>query len=365
MTIYALPNQSQAWRTAFHQALPVLPDGVGESDAKVLATLPIFAIVVVSKAEANHAKIDALMNDWVQAQANWQLIFVADDEAAKAAAHHITPKVLLSDVSIHRYLLAPKVRTEMSSAKREAAAHIIDEQLSAHLREFDTDVHILSLPQMLNTHKLACFDMDSTLIEQEVIVELAKFCGIEDKVSEITEEAMRGEIDFNTSFARRVALLEGVSADVVDEIIAKHISFQPGAHALMQSLKALGYYTILVSGGFVPFAKYVAETLGMDEYHANPLLIDDGRLTGQIDDDIVDGAKKAQIAKKVADKLGIGMEQVVCVGDGANDLPMMAAADVGIAYHAKPIVQAKADAAINVTGLEGVLYALGHRFDKI
>lgn len=360
---YDVPKNSQAWHNALHAVAHVLPEGMS-IDAFSLESLPVFAIVVVAKKP--HQDVDTLMQAWADAQANWQAIIVHDDEIAKQNAHRIDVATALADVSIHRYLLAPTTRIEMSDAKREAAAHIIDEQISAHFANHlgnDADVHILSAGQMLHQHRLACFDMDSTLIEQEVIVELAKFCGIEDKVSDITEQAMRGEIDFATSFARRVALLEGVPASVVDEIIAKHISFSAGAHATIQALKAIGYHTVLISGGFLPFAKYVAETLGMDEYYANPLSILDNQLTGQVDDDIVDGNKKAAIVAKTAEKLGIGMHQVVCVGDGANDLPMMAISDVGIAYHAKPIVQAKASAAINITGLEGVLYVLGHRFD--
>ncbi|MDO4441987.1 MAG: phosphoserine phosphatase SerB [Moraxella sp.] len=360
---YALPKNSQAWQTALNSVAHVLPEGMSV-DAAPLEVLPVFAIVVVAKCP--HNDVDTLMQAWTDTQANWQAITVYDDEDAKQNAHLIQVDEPLADVSIHRYLLAPTKRTQMSDGKREAAAHIIDEQLTAHFADKlgnDADVHILSIGQMLHKHRLACFDMDSTLIEQEVIVELARFCGIEDKVLEITEQAMRGEIDFATSFARRVALLEGVSASVVDEIIAKHITFSAGAFATIKALKAIGYHTVLISGGFTPFAQYVAQTLGMDEYHANTLSVLGDELTGQVDDNIIDGDKKAAIVAKTANKLSLGMHQVVCVGDGANDLPMMHISDVGVAYHAKPIVKAKADAAISITGLEGVLYALGHRFD--
>lgn len=360
---YALPKSSQAWQNALSSVAHVLPEGMS-IDSTTLDSLPVFAIVVITKNP--HNNVDELMKAWTDTQANWQAIDVHDDEIAKQNAHIIEAATPLADVSIHRYLLAPTKRTEMSDTKREAAAHIIDEQISAHFHSKlgnEADVHILSIGQMLHKHRLACFDMDSTLIEQEVIVELARYCDIEDKVLEITEQAMRGEIDFATSFARRVALLEGVDASVVDEIIANHITFSSGAHATIRALKAIGYHTVLISGGFVPFAKYVAETLGMDEYHANALSILDGQLTGQVDDNIIDGDKKAAIVAKTAEKLGLGMHQVVSVGDGANDLPMMAISDVSVAYHAKPIVRAKADAAVNITGLEGVLYALGHRFD--
>lgn len=280
----------------------------------------------------------------------------------------------LADVSMARYLILPADDTQMSPAKRDAAARMIDDQLTSFLRkrlepnhgENDhVDVHILNVSKVLREHKLVCFDMDSTLIEQEVIVELAKMCGIEDKVSEITERAMRGEIEFAESFAERVALLEGVPDSVVDDIIKKHITFQTGAYAVIRALKAKGCTTVLVSGGFEPFARHVAQMLGMDEYYANPLLVADGKLTGYASEPILDGRQKAMIVGKVAERLGVPMTDVVCVGDGANDLPMMAISGLGVAFKAKPIVQVKADVAVNITGLEGVLYALGHRFDKV
>ncbi|MEJ6068358.1 phosphoserine phosphatase SerB, partial [Psychrobacter sp. 16-Bac2893] len=221
------------------------------------------------------------------------------------------------------------------------------------------DCHILSVGHMLRTHKLACFDMDSTLIEQEVIVELAKTAGIGEQVETITEAAMRGEMDFDESFAQRVALLQGIPTSVLDEICSR-LTLSTGARATISALKALGYHTVLVSGGFTYFARYIAEQLGIDEVHANSLDIEEGEVTGHIQLPIVNGAKKAAIVAHTAERLGITMSQVVCVGDGANDLPMMALADLGVAFNAKPIVQARADAAVNVTGLEGVLYALGY-----
>lgn len=367
MTItYALPNNSQAWLHAFSQ-LQTLPPALHGVDlttgqhSEQIEELPIFGIVVVASSPA--VDIDALMSEWVQAQPNWQLSIVNDDETAKASAHLIDSNETLTAVAIHRYLLS-YTGVPMNQDKRVAAAHIIDEQITQHLSaQLQADVHILSADKLLTQHRLACFDMDSTLIQEEVIVELAKFCGIEDKVSDITEQAMRGEIDFATSFARRVALLADAPISIIDEIIAKHIHFQPGAAATIKALKALGYHTVLISGGFEPFAQYVASTLGMDEYYANPLLNDGKTLSGLVDDNILDGNQKAVIAQTVAKRLGLSMKEVVCIGDGANDLPMMAVSDLGIAYHAKPIVQARADAAVNLTGLEGVLYALGHRLD--
>lgn len=382
-TTYALPKNSKAWYNVLSQSADLLPSGVNCHDVDALADLPIFAVVVVvnnkaldqNVAQADRPKlITSIMQDYIKTLPKWRLQIVYDDETAKTNADSVVVGGTLSDVSVARYLILPADDTQMSPAKRDAAARMIDDQLTSFLRkrlepnhgENDhVDVHILNVSKVLREHKLVCFDMDSTLIEQEVIVELAKMCGIEDKVSEITERAMRGEIEFAESFAERVALLEGVPDSVVDDIIKKHITFQTGAYAVIRALKAKGCTTVLVSGGFEPFARHVAQMLGMDEYYANPLLVADGKLTGYASEPILDGRQKAMIVGKVAERLGVPMTDVVCVGDGANDLPMMAISGLGVAFKAKPIVQVKADVAVNITGLEGVLYALGHRFDKV
>ena len=306
------------------------------------------------------------------ADANFVDVEIADIDTTQPFA-----KRSFIDVQVFRYLLVPVTDTLMHPAKKTAAAHIIDDQLTTRLRHelmedyknsqtvigsehLDVvDCHILSVGHMLRTHKLACFDMDSTLIEQEVIVELAKTAGIGEQVAAITEAAMRGEMDFDESFAQRVALLKGISTDVLDDICSR-LTLSTGALTTISALKVLGYHTVLVSGGFTYFARYIAEQLGIDEVHANALDIEDGEVTGHVQLPIINGAKKAAIAEHTAERLGIDMSQVVCVGDGANDLPMMALADLGVAFNAKPIVQARADAAVNVTGLEGVLYALGY-----
>lgn len=401
MNIYALPKDSNAWQNALSSVSHLLPDGAINS-IQSLKQLPIFAVVLVvgrtsmNELQASGRSLDDVMKSWVSEQRGWQVLPVADDAIAIANAHHIQVSQTLSDVAVHRYLLIPTDNKDMNADKREAAAHIIDEQLTRHLKKTlkpkpnynfqvdDTgqvmdftiqqiggvgdgyvDVHILSIAQMLRRHKLACFDMDSTLIHQEVIVELANMAGVADKVSKITEQAMRGEIDFNESFAKRVALLKGVDTSVVQEIIRTRISFSQGAAATISALKAMGCRTVLISGGFEPFAKYVANTLGIDKYYANPLIEKDGKLTGEVSDQIIDGKAKARIVARLADEMSIDMEEVVCVGDGANDLPMMHISDIGVAYKAKPIVRAKADASVNISGLEGVLYAMGHRFDRV
>ncbi|MEK6219794.1 MAG: phosphoserine phosphatase SerB [Psychrobacter cryohalolentis] len=384
-TSYSLPKDSKAWQQAVDSVASLLPEGTNLQDFDALQSLPIFALIVVLPTHVSSLDIHQYVQSWVDEQPNWHLVTVAEDADANFVDVEIADvdtaqpfaKRSFIDVQVFRYLLVPVTDTLMHPAKKTAAAHIIDDQLTTRLRRDLTeaynnaqnavasdhldvvDCHILSVGHMLRTHKLACFDMDSTLIEQEVIVELAKTAGIGEQVEAITEAAMRGEMDFDESFAQRVALLQGIPTSVLDEI-CNRLTLSTGALATISALKALGYHTVLVSGGFTYFARYIAEQLGIDEVHANSLDIEEGEVTGHIQLPIVNGAKKAAIVAHTAERLGITMSQVVCVGDGANDLPMMALADLGVAFNAKPIVQARADAAVNVTGLEGVLYALGY-----
>jgi len=384
-TSYSLPKDSKAWQQAVDSVGSLLPEGTNLQDFDALQFLPIFALIVVLPTHVSSLDIHQYVQSWVDEQPNWHLVTVAEDadahfvdiEIADVDTAQPFAKRSFIDVQVFRYLLVPVTDTLMHPAKKTAAAHIIDDQLTTRLRRDLTlaynnaqnavvsdhldvvDCHILSVGHMLRTHKLACFDMDSTLIEQEVIVELAKTAGIGEQVETITEAAMRGEMDFDESFAQRVALLQGIPTSVLDEICSR-LTLSTGARATISALKALGYHTVLVSGGFTYFARYIAEQLGIDEVHANSLDIEEGEVTGHIQLPIVNGAKKAAIVAHTAERLGITMSQVVCVGDGANDLPMMALADLGVAFNAKPIVQARADAAVNVTGLEGVLYALGY-----
>ena len=384
-TSYSLPKDSKAWQQAVDSVASLLPEGTNLHDFDALQSLPVFALIVVLPTHVSSLDIHQYVQSWVDEQPNWHLVTVAEDADANFVDIEIADidttqpfaKRSFIDVQVFRYLLVPVTDTLMHPAKKTAAAHIIDDQLTTRLRHELTedyknsqttigsehldvvDCHILSVGHMLRTHKLACFDMDSTLIEQEVIVELAKTAGIGQQVAAITEAAMRGEMDFDESFAQRVALLKGISTDVLDDICTR-LTLSTGARTTISALKALGYHTVLVSGGFTYFARYIAEQLGIDEVHANALDIEDGEVTGHVQLPIINGAKKAAIAEHTAERLGIDMSQVVCVGDGANDLPMMALADLGVAFNAKPIVQARADAAVNVTGLEGVLYALGY-----
>jgi len=208
------------------------------------------------------------------------------------------------------------------------------------------------------TRRLVAFDMDSTLIEAEVIDELAKLAGVGEQVSAITERAMRGEIDFSESFRARVALLEGLEESALERV-ASELKITEGAEHLISTLRTLGYKTAILSGGFSYFAKHLQDRLGMDYVYANELDIAQGVVTGKIQGEIVDGARKAQLLRQLADDLGIDLQQVIAVGDGANDLPMLSIAGLGIAFRAKPLVQKSAEQSISTLGLDAILYLLG------
>lgn len=419
---------SQAWQQSLETAVAKV-NSTNKPDVnspQQLNELPIFAVIIVVNHQAIYktqttdgldntvnntvsnnvsSAIHTCMQNWITQQsntpANWQIVDVddytetthlqdtaltnatktntKDGEATHKSTHETDDRI--SPVNVYRYVLCPNSEEmlqahNISEEKRTAIAHVLDDQITTHLRhhlyenintanQTATDIaggfdcHILPVAHLLNVHKLACFDMDSTLIEQEVIVELAKATGIGDKVNEITESAMRGEIDFNESFAKRVGLLANTSTDVLDDIKHKLV-LSSGAKTTIATLNALGYYTVLISGGFTYFAKHVADTLTLAEFHANPLITDSGVVTGEVELPILNGSRKAELVGQIAERINVPLAQTICIGDGANDLAMMALANLGFAYHAKPIVQSRADAAINCTGLEGVLYALGY-----
>jgi len=206
--------------------------------------------------------------------------------------------------------------------------------------------------------RLVAFDMDSTLIEVEVIDQLAALAGVGEQVSAITERAMRGEIDFSESFRARVALLEGLDEGALRQV-ASELKITEGAEHLIATLRTLGYKTAILSGGFTYFARYLQARLGMDYVYANELDIANGEVTGKIKGTIVDGARKAELLRQLAREEGIDLQQVIAVGDGANDLPMLSIAGLGIAFRAKPLVKKSAEQSISTLGLDAILYLLG------
>lgn len=212
--------------------------------------------------------------------------------------------------------------------------------------------------------RLVCFDMDSTLIQSEVIDLVADAAGVGAEVSKITSRAMNGEMDFRQSFKQRMALLEGLSVDKL-ESIDRELKVTEGAEKLICNLRLLGYKTAILSGGFEYFATRLAQRLGIDYVHANQLDICDGKLTGNICGEIVDDQRKAELLKSIAESEGIQLQQVIAVGDGANDIPMLSTAGLGIAFHAKPKVRDEAGISFGTVGLDGILYLIGMRENEI
>ncbi|KZY37166.1 phosphoserine phosphatase [Alcanivorax sp. HI0083] len=208
--------------------------------------------------------------------------------------------------------------------------------------------------------RLVVFDMDSTLIRSEVIDELATEAGVGEQVADITEQAMRGELDFNESFKARVALLKGLDEGALERV-RERIQLTEGAERLISTLRALGYRTAILSGGFTWFGQWLQQLLGIDYVHANELEIENGQVTGRVVGQIVNGQRKADLLKDIATQEGISLEQVIAVGDGANDLPMLGEAGLGIAFRAKPLVKQNAEQAISTLGLDGILYLIGVR----
>lgn len=236
----------------------------------------------------------------------------------------------------------------------------MQEQLMKLANELEMDFSFQLDNMYRRMRRLICFDMDSTLIETEVIDELAIRAGVGDEVKAITESAMRGEIDFIESFRERVALLKGLDESVMQEI-AESLPITEGVDRLMYVLKKYGYKIAILSGGFTYFGQYLQQKYGIDYVYANELEIIDGKLTGRYLGDVVDGKRKAELLRLIAQVEKVDIAQTIAVGDGANDLPMLGIAGLGIAFHAKPKVVANAKQSINTIGLDGVLYFLGFK----
>ena len=224
----------------------------------------------------------------------------------------------------------------------------------------DFDISLQEDTMYRRCRRLVCFDMDSTLIETEVIDELAMRAGVGDKVKAITERAMRGEIDFDESFRERVSLLKGLDESVMRDI-AEHLPVTEGVGRMMEVLKRAGFKTAILSGGFTYFGNYLKQKFGIDYVYANELEIVDGKLTGRYVGEIVNGRRKSELLRLLAQVENIDIAQTIAVGDGANDLPMLATAGLGIAFHAKPKVKATAGQSISTIGLDGVLYFIGFK----
>ena len=226
--------------------------------------------------------------------------------------------------------------------------------------EQEMDISFQEESMYRRMRRLICFDMDSTLIETEVIDELAIRAGVGDQVKAITEAAMRGEIDFCESFRQRCTLLKGLDVSVMQEI-AENLPITEGVDRLMRILKKVGFKIAILSGGFTYFGNYLKQKYNIDYVYANELEVENGKLTGRHVGDIVDGKRKAELLRLIAQVENVDIRQTVAVGDGANDLPMISIAGLGIAFHAKPKVKATAKQSISTIGLDGILYFLGYK----
>jgi phosphoserine phosphatase len=230
--------------------------------------------------------------------------------------------------------------------------------------EHDIDIAFQHDTMYRRNRRLVCFDMDSTLIQTEVIDELAKLAGAGEEVQKITESAMRGELDFQGSFRKRVSLLKGLPEAALEQVKTS-VPLMDGAERLIGILKKLGYKTAILSGGFTFVGRELQRRLGIDYLRANELDIRDGIATGEVRTEIIDGERKAHYLRQIAQDENLSLEQVIAVGDGANDLPMLSIAGLGIAFRAKPLVRKSARHAMSTLGLDGILYLIGVRDREI
>lgn len=264
---------------------------------------------------------------------------------------------LTGRIPLHEEERAAKACIELS-VRGTLADKILLQERFMELSEKGVDVSFQKDDIYRRSRRLICFDMDSTLIETEVIDELAERAGVGGEVRAITASAMRGEIDFTESFKRRVALLRGLDVAVMEEI-ARNLPITEGLERMMTIVKRVGYKTAILSGGFSYFGNYLRRKYGFDYVYANELEIEDGKLTGRYTGEVVDGRRKAELLRLLCQFENINIAQSIAVGDGANDLPMLDLAGLGIAFHAKPKVKATAGQSISTIGLDGILYFLG------
>lgn len=255
---------------------------------------------------------------------------------------------------------SPKSCVELSVRGTPSDRRFMQEEFLRLSSELDFDISFQEESMYRRMRRLICFDMDSTLIRTEVIDELADKAGVGEEVKAITDAAMRGEIDFQESFHRRVKLLKGLDVSVMHEI-AENLPITEGLDRLMSILKKVGFKTAILSGGFTYFGNYLKDKYGFDYMYANELEIENGKLTGNYIGDVVDGKRKAELLRLIAQVEKIDLRQTVAVGDGANDLPMLGVAGLGIAFHAKPKVKQNAEQSLSTVGIDGILYFLGYK----
>jgi phosphoserine phosphatase len=235
----------------------------------------------------------------------------------------------------------------------------LEDTLRHELAGLPVDVAVV--PAQNRRKRLLLADMDSTIIEQEVVDELAALAGVGPEVSAITERTMRGELAFEPALRERVALLEGLPATAIETVIRDRISFSPGGRTLVATMKVHGAFTAIVSGGFTAFTGHVAEALGFESHEANRLVIEDGRLSGRVAEPVLGQSAKVEALRRLMTKLGIAADDVITVGDGANDIAMLQLAGLGVAVHGKPAVRAAADVRIDHADLTALLYLQGYR----
>jgi phosphoserine phosphatase len=343
----------------------------GENSAAVLKDLLFKSYELGIKAKFKSISLENYEN-WVGLQGkNRYIITILGEKLAAEQISEVTKliseknlnidsiKRLTGRTSLNKEEEYPRACIELSIRGEIADKAEFTEKFMQISRDLNVDIAFQEDNIFRRNRRLVCFDMDSTLIQAEVIDKLAELAGVGDQVKAITESAMQGEIDFNESFISRMKLLKGLSEDVLHDV-AVNLPLTKGARRLIDTLKSYGFKTAILSGGFTYFGHYLQKELGIDYVYANQLEIKDGVLTGGYLGDIIDGNRKAEYLKEIAQKEGIDINQTIAIGDGANDLPMLNLAGLGIAFHAKPTVKDNAQSSISSIGLDGVLYLLGY-----